>query len=210
MDIKQFTSEMPGELIPVEGIRGATHSFLPARLPPAWQWPADMWPILLEAHKELARLDGIGKHLPDPNLLLRPLQKREAQRSSKLEGTFTNPQQQLLFELEPIAPSTSDDTVSAFREVANYAVALRVGLEMLGDQVPFSQWLVRELHRISHGRRARFRTRTPAVFVPVRSSLAGRLASFHRRRSICLSCWTISKQSPGGTSGLSILWSMRS
>lgn len=148
MDIKQFTPEMPGDLIAVEGIRGASHAFLPARLPPAWQWPADMWPILLEAHKELARLDGIGKHLPDPNLLLRPLQKREAQRSSKLEGTFTNPQQQLLFELEPMAPSASDDTLSAFREVANYAVALRMGLQMLGEQVPFSQWLVRELHRI--------------------------------------------------------------
>jgi len=147
MDVKQFTADKPGELIPVEGIRGASHAFLPHFLPPKWEWPVDLWPLLLAAHNELARLDGIGKHLPDPNLLLRPLQNREAQRSSQLEGTFTNPQQQMLFELEPLTPRSADDPVNAYREVANYSIALRMGVSMIREKVSFSQWLIRELHR---------------------------------------------------------------
>jgi Fic family protein len=147
MDVQKFTDNSPGELIPVQGIRGATHAFLPSVLPPNWLWPVDLWPLLLSAHKELARLDGIGKHLPDPNLLLRPLQNREAERSSRLEGTFTNPRQQMLFELEPHIPQSADDPANAFREVSNYSQALRLGLSMIRADAPFSQWLIRELHR---------------------------------------------------------------
>ncbi|RIK33487.1 MAG: Fic family protein [Chloroflexi bacterium] len=146
MNIAQFSADMPGELISVEGIRGASHAFLPHFLPPRWEWSVDLWPLLLDAHKELARLDGIGKHLPDPNLLLRPLQNREAQRSSQLEGTFTNPQQQMLFELEPVASQSEGDSANAYREVANYSKALRMGMQLIRDKVPFSQWLIRELH----------------------------------------------------------------
>jgi hypothetical protein len=36
MNIAQFTAEKPGELIPVEGIRGASHAFPPHFLPPKW------------------------------------------------------------------------------------------------------------------------------------------------------------------------------
>jgi len=147
VDIQQFTDKQPGQLIPIQGIGGATHAFLPDFLPPHWEWPLELWPLLLEAHKELARLDGIGKHLPDPNLLLRPLQNREAQRSSRLEGTFANPQQLMLFELDPHTPVSVNDPANAYREVTNYAVALRSGLGMMRDGVPFSQWLMRELHR---------------------------------------------------------------
>lgn len=147
MDLSQFTDASPGELIPVQGIRGGTHAFLPDFLPPQWEWPIELWPTLLNAHRELARLDGIGSHLPDPNLLLRPLQNRESERSSRLEGTFTNPQQQMLFELEPYLPQSMEDPANAYREVANYARALRLGLQMLEDERPFSQWMMRELHR---------------------------------------------------------------
>lgn len=147
MELSRFSDASPGELIPVQGIRGGSHAFLPDFLPPAWEWPAELWPILLNAHRELARLDGIGSHLPDPNLLLRPLQNRESERSSRLEGTFTNPQQQMLFELEPYLPQSLEDPANAYREVANYARALRLGLQMLEDERPFSQWMMRELHR---------------------------------------------------------------
>ena len=147
MDIKQFTPNAPGKLIIETGIPGVDYAFLPDFLPPAWEWPSELWPLLVDAHKELARLDGIGRHLPDPNLLLRPLQHREAQRSSRLEGTFTNPQQQMLFELEPTASSAKDASVNAFREVANYSRALRKGIQQLEDGFLFSQLLIRELHR---------------------------------------------------------------
>ncbi len=82
--------------------------------------------VLMEAHKALASLNGTGKHLPNPSLILRPLETREAVRSSSLEGTYTDPQQQALFELEPSYPESKDDPVNAQREVFNYATALRL------------------------------------------------------------------------------------
>ncbi len=147
MDIRQFTAANPGQLIPVKGIHDASHAFLPDLLPPHWEWPGELWPNLLDAHRELARLDGIGRHLPDPNLLLRPLESREAQRSSQLEGTFATPRQLMLFELEPNIPTSAGDPANAAREVTNYAAALREGLKMLAAGTPFSLWLVRQLHR---------------------------------------------------------------
>lgn len=146
MDIGQFAGNKPGDLIPVEGIQGASHAFLPALLPPDWSWPAELWPLLRDARVELAKLDGIGRYLPNPGLLLRPLENREAQRSSQLEGTYATPRQLLLFELDPVFPESAGDPANAVREVANYSTALRVGLKMLREGMPFSQWFIRELH----------------------------------------------------------------
>jgi Fic family protein len=144
--IDQFAPSRTGQLLPIAGARDATHAFLPDPLPPRWAWPTTLWPLLLDAHKALASLDGTGKHLPNPGLILRPLQRREAQRSSKLEGTFTEPKQQVLFELDPTYPRSAEDPVNARREVFNYARAIRYWRE---DQtLPVSLRLIRELHRI--------------------------------------------------------------
>lgn len=148
MDVRQFHNNTPGELIPVQGIGGTSHAFLPSLLPPSWEWPNQLWPLLRDARVELARLDGVGLYLPDPNLLLRPLQNREAQRSSQLEGTFATPRQLMLFELNPVRSESDVDPANAAQEVVNYAKALRVGIEMLEAGAPFSQMLIRELHRI--------------------------------------------------------------
>ena len=98
MDVKRFQPGFPGR------------AFVPSPLPPAWTWPERLWPLLLDANRELARLDGIGAYLPDPELLLRPLQHREARTSSRLEGTYAKPAQILLLELDD-GPSreTTDD-----------------------------------------------------------------------------------------------------
>lgn len=142
-----FSSGSPGKLIPVKGTATATHAFYPSALPPRWEWPAELWPLLMEANTALARLDGVGKHLPSPTLLLRPLQTREAVRSSSLEGTYTDPQQQALFELEPSFPESADDPVNAQREVFNYARALRLRRDGR-ERLPLSLRLIRELHAV--------------------------------------------------------------
>jgi Fic family protein len=79
--------------------------------------------------------------------VLRPLQNREAQKSSSLEGTVTDPQQQALFQLDPKLPESAQDPVNSFREVFNYGRALRLRLEKQGD-LPISLRLIRELHRV--------------------------------------------------------------
>lgn len=106
-----------------------------------------LWPLLLEARTALATLDGTGRHLPASDLVLRPLQNREAQRSSSLEGTYTDPAQQVLFQMEPRLPDSSDDPANAYREVFNYGTALRLRLENR-ERIPVSLRLIRELHRV--------------------------------------------------------------
>jgi Fic family protein len=139
---------MPGELIPVkDGLPGAKFAFMPHPLPPKWLWPDNLWNLLVEARTSLASLDGTGKHLPNPEILLKPLQRREAQLSSKLEGTITDPQQQALFQADPTYPVSATDPVNAFREVFNYGRALRLRLDG-GNQLPLSLRLIRELHAI--------------------------------------------------------------
>jgi len=132
--------------VPITGARGITHAFVPSKLPPKWDWPNDLWPLLLEAHQALSVLDGTGRHLQNPDLVLRSLQNREAQKSSSLEGTFTDPQEQLLFALAPREASSKEDPVNARREVFNYARALRVRRE--GQDLPLSLRLIKQLHEV--------------------------------------------------------------
>ncbi|MFW6010343.1 MAG: Fic/DOC family N-terminal domain-containing protein, partial [Gemmatimonadota bacterium] len=119
MIVDDFGPNRTGRLTPISTIDGADHAFVPDPLPPDWEWPEDQWPLLLDAHRALASLDGAGRHLPNPRLLLHPLQQREAQESSSLEGTHTDPQQQMLFQLDPDFPESASDQVNAFREVFN-------------------------------------------------------------------------------------------
>lgn len=130
--------------MPASGVRGVTSAFVPDRLPPDWSFPAELWPLLTEARVALADLNGVGRYLPNPDLLLLPLQNREAQKSSSLEGTYTEPEEQMLFELEPELPRDAADPRNARREVANYARALRLRRER-GD-LPLSLRLIRVLH----------------------------------------------------------------
>jgi Fic family protein len=139
---------MTGKLIDLPvGAPNVRIAFLPNPLPPLWKWPKALWPLLMDAKCALASLDGTGKHLPNPEILLQPLQRREAQLSSKLEGTITDPPQQVLFEADPRYPTSASDPMNAYREVFNYRRALRSRLEGEND-LPLSLRLIRELHRV--------------------------------------------------------------
>src|SRR5215510_1003974 len=128
MDPREFGPLMTGRLVAVANPSpDVQKAFVPEPLPPSrWGWPVNLYPLLVEARTGLASLDGTGKHLPNPEILLRPLQGREAQLSSQLEGTITNPQQQALFEAEPRYPISGTDPTNAYREVFNYRRALRL------------------------------------------------------------------------------------
>jgi Fic family protein len=178
MDPKEFTDSMTGRLVPVpSGPPDVQYAFVPNPLPPSWEWPERLWKLLLEARTSLSSLDGTGKHLPNPEIILRPLQNREAQLSSKLEGTITDPQQQALFQADPRYPVSESDPVNAFREVFNYRRALRLKLDGVID-LPLSLRLIRELHTVlldgvrgSYQNPGEFRTiqnqiGRPARFVP--------------------------------------------
>ena len=148
MDPREFTGSAPGKLVrTLSNQPDALYAFVPDDLPPRWSWPGHLWPKLVTARARLASLDGTGKHLPNPEIILKPLQQREAQLSSRLEGTITDPRQQALFQANPRYPVSEADPTNAYREVFNYARALRWKLDGHTD-LPLSLRLIRQLHGV--------------------------------------------------------------
>ncbi|HEX2833522.1 MAG TPA: Fic family protein [Thermoanaerobaculia bacterium] len=161
MDANRFSADSPGRLISISD-GGKDVAFIPQTLPRTWEIKLATWPLLARAREALARLDGLGRAVPDPELLLRPLQQREALRSSSLEGTYASPEELLLFEMNPREPTSPGERSNDWLEVANYAAAVRHGTKRL-DTLPLSLRLIREMHeQLLRG--VRGRDRAPGEF----------------------------------------------
>ncbi|MCI0598901.1 MAG: Fic family protein [Beijerinckiaceae bacterium] len=96
-----------------------------------------------KASLALGELSGVGRILPNPELLIRPFSRAEAVASSRIEGTVTSAPELLMLELSPDAPRVRADT----REVNNYNRALQHGLKRI-NELPLSKRLLNELHGI--------------------------------------------------------------
>jgi Fic family protein len=142
MDRRRFKDNAPGRIVPTDGNENA---FVPDPLPPKWRFPEKLWPLLNDASTQLALLEGIGRHLPSSDLLLRPLETREAVQSSAIEGTYATPRELLLFEIEPVEPQREDDQANSWKEVYNSQQALQYGAT---SELPLSLRLIRDMHRI--------------------------------------------------------------
>jgi len=162
VDPKLFTKSLAGELvkIPRDEITGNEHAFVPHELPPNWDFPVSLWPLLGEAIGQLGILEGLGRNLPNPAILLRPLEDREAIKSSRLEGTYISATELLVYEMQPRDSKSEDDPTNNQREVFNYRKALQ---EATKDELPLSLRLIRNLHKtLLTG--VRGRDRTPGEF----------------------------------------------
>lgn len=116
MDKDRFGPQSPGRLVPIAAPE-PDWAFYPDLLPATLSLPPEIIPLLIEAHRAVAGLDGAGQFLPSNTFLLRPLQKREALTSSALEGTFATAEELLAYSLEPKEPTSSSDPANAWREV---------------------------------------------------------------------------------------------
>jgi Fic family protein len=144
MDATRFTNPS-GELVRINQ-RGDV-AFIPRPLPNRYVVPPHLLDRYVEAREIIGELRGIGKTLPDHGLLTRPLRQREALRSSSLEGTYATPAELLSYEQDPRDPYSSTDPVNSWREVHNYQAALDLGQNLVADGYPFSEWLIRQLHK---------------------------------------------------------------
>jgi Fic family protein len=157
MNLSRFKDTKTGTFVPITTPSGPDNAFIPDKLPPAWLFPTHLWPKLVEARAALSKLDGIGQTLPDPELLLIPLKRREAITSSRIEGTYATAQELMLFELSQAEPKSTHDPVNSWKEVFNYSKALSQGASMLLE-LPFCGRLIKELHRTLmmgvHGQRS--------------------------------------------------------
>lgn len=145
MDQKLFLPASPGELarLPRDPLTGNEHAFIPEPLPPNWEFSGQLWPVLCEAKQQLGILEGIGRSLPNPGILLRPLADREAIRSSRLEGTFVTATELLVYEMQPRESTSEDDPANSQREVFNYRLAMNQGAS---GELPLSLRLIRQFH----------------------------------------------------------------
>jgi len=146
MDLTLFQDRIPGQLVPIE--RGWS-AFLPHPLPiPDFTPGEEVRDLLAEAREAVGELRGktSAALLPNPGVLLRPLQRQESIRSSSLEGTFVSPEELLDFELRKGEREGASDDLDRWREVFNYDLALQEG-EALVERHRFSQWLIRALHQ---------------------------------------------------------------
>ena len=139
MNPKDFRAESAGKAIRTP--TGYT-AFVPAKLPPALKYDNQLALSLSRADAALSELSGLGRHLPNPHLLIAPYVRREAVLSSRIEGTKASLSDVLIDEMEQTKQHSEDDDV---REVRNYITAMEYGLERLG-KFPLSLRLVRDIH----------------------------------------------------------------
>lgn len=147
MNREDFENSPAGKLVLIEQGDPPCHAFVPNPLPPATQLDNAIWRALSEADRALGELAGLGRTMPNPNLLIRPFIRREAVLSSKIEGTQTEIANLYAYETGQLSlPGISPQPPEAdLQEVLNYVNALEYGIERLAT-LPICKRFLCELH----------------------------------------------------------------
>jgi Fic family protein len=152
-------------------------SFSPVLINQGWTWEDPTIHALLEqANRALGELNAFSLIVPDIDLFIEMHVVKEAQTSSRIEGTQTAIDEALLSE-DQIQPEKRDD----WREVRNYIDAVNISIKEL-ENLPLSNRLLRRTHEIlmsgvrgEHKNPGEFRTTqnwiggsnlSDAVFIP--------------------------------------------
>lgn len=161
----------------VEQQRYQYKSFEPTLINQQWVWEDATINILLEnAIRALSELNAFSLIVPDIDLFIQMHVTKEAQSSSRIEGTQTGMSEALMSE-EQIQPEKRDD----WREVRNYIDAVNSSIAEL-NRLPLSNRLLKQAHAIlmrgvrgEHKQPGEFRTSqnwiggsslSDAVFIP--------------------------------------------
>lgn len=176
-------------------------SFSPVTIDREWTWEdATINTLLEQANRALGELNAYSLIVPDIDLFIEMHVVKEAQTSSRIEGTQTGIDEALLAE-EQVRPEKRDD----WREVRNYIDAVNQAIADL-KTLPLSNRLLRQAHatlmrgvRGEHKQPGEFRTSqnwiggssiADAVFVPPHPSevpeLMGDLEKFWHDESIAV------------------------
>lgn len=117
-------------------------AFVPAPLPPKIDLSLELMTAVGEARGALGELAGVGRSLPNPHLLIQPFSRKEAEASSRIEGTETDLGELFVHEVDP---ARRPERADIRREVLNYVRALEAGLS---SDLPVSLRLVKEMHSV--------------------------------------------------------------
>jgi len=117
-------------------------SFLPEPINHSWTWDDPKINVLLEkATKSLGELNAFSLIVPDIDLFIQMHIVKEAQASSKIEGTNTEIDEALM-DKKIIAPEKRND----WQEVQNYVKAMNYAIGEL-QRFPLSVRLLKDMHK---------------------------------------------------------------
>ncbi len=118
-------------------------SFDPAKVNHSWIWEDPKINVLLErATQALGELNAFFVIVPDVNLFIHMHILKEANSSSRIEGTRTN-MDEVLMKKEEVDPEKRED----WQEVQNYVEAINYAIKQL-ETLPLSNRLLRETHAV--------------------------------------------------------------
>lgn len=118
-------------------------SFSPTLVNQSWEWLDPGINLLLEqSSRALAELNALSLMVPDVDLFIKMHITKEANKSSRIEGTQTQ-MDEAIMRKEQIAPEKRDD----WQEVQNYIQAINTAIEDL-KALPLSTRLLKQTHAI--------------------------------------------------------------
>lgn len=132
------------QLVPVSTHSGAFAVVPPA--PPRFIPSKGILKEVIAAHEALGELRQATTRLPNPKLVTRSFDRREAVRSSQIEGTNSDMHQLFTYEATGSDEGLPPDVLVTL----NYVKALEVGLNAVNDKGPtaVTQKLIKELHQV--------------------------------------------------------------
>lgn len=120
--------------------------FIPKYLPPDDIDYSSILTDLIAARDAVARYDEAVKRLPNPEIIQRTFETKEAVLSSRIEGTQVTLEDVFMLDAVGVKVEKSEQEKD-YREVINYRTAIRKGKDILKKK-PMAENTIKELHKI--------------------------------------------------------------
>ena len=120
-------------------------SFIPPLLPPKLDY-SSVFAGIINARDIVARYDEAVKRLPNPKIIQRSFETKEAVLSSKIEGTQATLDEVMMFDAQD-TKSEENEKEKDYREIFNYRLAIKRGRNILEKQ-PLAENVIKALHKL--------------------------------------------------------------
>ncbi|MFA6458756.1 MAG: Fic/DOC family N-terminal domain-containing protein [Patescibacteria group bacterium] len=120
-------------------------SFVPPFLPPKLDYSL-VFQNIIKARDIVARYDEAVKRLPNPEIIQRSFETKEAVLSSKIEGTQATLDEVFMFDAQD-TKSELNEKEKDYREISNYRLAIEYGKNLLREK-PLAENVIKSLHSL--------------------------------------------------------------